>query len=69
MAQKPSFTVNFPKWWKTEKFNITLTFSDTWKRMENSLFNIVKIGRYWISIYIVEQYKAKNRKDNETKQK
>ena len=37
-AQKPSFTVNFPKWWKTEKFNITPTFSDIWKRMANSPF-------------------------------
>ena len=25
-AQNPSFIVNFPKWWKTEKFNIILTF-------------------------------------------
>ena len=41
-AQKPSFTVNFPKWWKTEKFNITPTFSDIWKRMVNSLFTLSK---------------------------
>ena len=39
-AQKPSFTVNFPKWRLTEKFNITLTFSDIWKRMANSLFTL-----------------------------
>ena len=29
-AQKPLFIVNFPKWWKTEKFNIILMFSDIW---------------------------------------
>ena len=41
-AQNPSFIVNFPKWWKTEKFNIILTFSDIWTRMANLLFTLSK---------------------------
>ena len=41
-AQKPSFTVNFPKWWKTEKLNTILTFSDISKRMVNLLFTLSK---------------------------
>ena len=30
------------KWWKTEKFNIILMFSDIWKRMANLLFTLGK---------------------------
>ena len=60
-AQKPSFPVNFPKWYKTQKFNTLLKFSDIWKRMADSLSTPVKIGRYWISIHVIEECKAKNR--------
>ena len=60
-AQKPSFTVNFPKWYKTQEFNTLLKFSYIWKRMKNSLSTPVKIGRYWISTHIIEEWKAKNR--------
>ena len=42
MAQKPLFIVSFPKWWKTEKFDIILMFSDIWKRMANLLFTLGK---------------------------
>ena len=41
-AQKPLFIVSFPKWWKTEKFDIILMFSDIWKRMANLLFTLGK---------------------------
>ena len=41
-AQKPLFIVSFPKWWKTEKFDIILMFSDIWKRMANWPFTLGK---------------------------
>ena len=41
-AKKHAFTVNFPKWWMTEKFNIKLTFSDIWKRAANSQLTLSK---------------------------
>ena len=41
-AQKPLFIVSFPKWWKTEKFDIILMFSDIWKRMANLPFTLGK---------------------------
>ena len=41
-AQKPLFIFSFPKWWKTEKFDIISMFSDIWKLMANLLFTLSK---------------------------